>query len=260
MSPDPPAVLERLRSARPRVHCLVGGVSAPLVADGLLAIGARPSVTGTAGEAPALVRTADALLVNLAALGEETARAILPTVAAAREAEVPWVLDPAAVGPTPVRTPLAHNLVGFHPDVIRGNASEVMTLAGEEGGAHGPDSTVGVEDAGDAARRLARTRDTVVSVSGATDLVTDGDREVRCPRGHRWAPLVTGTGCLLGALTAACRAVAPPFEAAQTAVLVLAVAAETAAAGSRGPGTFKAALVDALHLLTPDDLAPEGLR
>ncbi len=247
-------VLSALRARRPLVHCLTGSVSAPLVADGLLALGARPMVTATIGEAPALVRTADALLVNLAALGEETQRAILPTVAAARESVVPWVLDPAVVGPTPVRTPLAHNLTRLRPEIVRGNASEIAVLAGAATTARGPDATVTVESAADRADALARSRETVVSVSGAVDLVTDGVRRVRVGGGHEWLPLVTGTGCLLGAVTAACRAVAPSFAAAAGACRIIAAAAELAAPRAHGPGSFRTALVDALFELQPDDL------
>lgn len=248
------ATLAAMRAQAPVTHCLNGAVSAPLVADGLLAAGARPLLTATIGEAPTLVRGADALLINLAAMSEETASAILPTVAAAREVGIPWVLDPAVVGAAPVRTPLARNLVRLRPMVIRGNASEIRTLAGADGAARGADTTCSSHDVVDEAVALSRDTGSVVVVSGALDVITDGTQVLSTRGGHERLTRVTGTGCLLSALTASFTAVARPLEAALSAVALMAAAAEDAADQSAGPGSFKVGLLDALDRIAPDEL------
>ncbi|XVX20238.1 hydroxyethylthiazole kinase [Actinomycetota bacterium] len=251
LSPGP--VLAAVRERAPLVHCIGAAVTAPLVADGLVAAGARPMMTDSVEEAPTLVTASDALLVNLGQLSAVAAQSIPLTVAAADVHGIPWVLDPAAIGLAPVRTPLARDLLRQGPAVIRGNASEVRALAGAGPGGRGADSTDEVDTALTGARTLAAAGP-VVAVSGPVDVLTDGDRLVQIARGTPLLARVTGTGCLLGGLTAACAAVAPPWEAAVTASLWLALAGEDAAAGDPGPGTFRVRLLDALAAMAPERL------
>lgn len=262
------AIVAAVRGRRPLVHRIGPGVTAPIVANGLLAAGARPLVTDTADEAPALVRAADALVVGTGSLSGDARAGIPPTVAATRDAGVPWVLDPAAIGVAPVRTRLAHDLLRQGPAVVRGNASELLVLGSGGSGGRGADAVHDPEDALEAAREVARRSGAVVAVSGAVDVVTDGDRVVRVEHGSPLLARVTGTGCLLAALVGACLAVAPedPVAATLAATWWLTLAAEDAdPLGSRtpvGPGTFSVRLLDALDRFEPTSLAEltEGNR
>ncbi|WP_342372185.1 hydroxyethylthiazole kinase [Propioniciclava soli] len=255
MPTDLAPVVDAVRAHPPLVHCLMATVSMGIVADGLLAAGARPMMTETRAEAPTMDALADALLINLGTLSTDAMAGIPPTVDVARAAGRPWVLDPTAVGVAPVRARLARELVTRAPAVVRGNASEVVALAGSGAGGRGADAVHGVQDALGAARSLAQTHGCVVAVSGDVDLVTDGDRVVGVRAGHPLLTRVTGTGCLLGGLVAACCAVAPPFEAALAASAWLGAAGERAAAQASGPGSFRAALIDTLDTLTAADVA-----
>lgn len=250
--------LAAVREQRPLVHCLTATVSMQRVADALLAAGARPMMTETALEAPAMVRLADALLVNLGTLSSDGLAGIPPTVAEARALESPWLLDPTAVGPAPARTSLARQLLDERPVIVRGNASEILALAGGPGG-RGADS---VDDAAApevlaAARRLAGRTGGWVAVSGERDLLTDGSATVRVHGGTPLLTRITGAGCALGALTAACAAVTDPGTAAATASAWVALAGQRAAARTGGPGSFAIAWLDELAALTPDDLDRE---
>lgn len=258
------AALTSMRARPPLVQGIVGSVTRGLVADGLLAAGARPMLTETRDEAPALVTIADALLVNLGSLSTDGREGCLPTARVAATAGTPWVLDPTAIGLAPVRTPLAHELLAVGPTAVRGNASEVLSLAGGGPGGRGADSTAGPDEAAEAARALATQHGCVVAVSGAVDLITDGDRVVRVTSGRPVLARVSGTGCLLGALTAATLAgtTGPrsakgvtPFAAVLAATALLTVAADRA--GHLGPGSFRIALLDALDALAPHDVARE---
>lgn len=248
------AVLEAVRARRPLVHCLTAAVSMNLVADALLAAGARPMMTETVDEAPVVVGAADALLANLGTLSTDGMAGIPATVRAAVDRGLPWVLDPAAVGLAPVRTRLARDLLGVGPSVVRGNASEVLVLAGEGAGGSGPDSTDDADAALGAAQAVAARHGCVVAVSGPTDLVVASGGSTRLRGGSPLLTRVTGTGCALGALVAACSAVAEPYPAAETAVAWLAAAAEAAEEQAAGPGSFKIALLDALATLSPAEL------
>ena len=244
-------VLAAVREGRPLVHCLSATVSMAIVADGLLAAGARPMMTETRAEAPVVTTVADALTINLGTLSTDAMEGIPPTVAAAVRDGRPWVLDPTAIGIAPVRTPLARQLLDSRPAVVRGNASEVLALTGAGPGGRGPDSTASSDGTGTAvetaAREVAARTGGAVSVSGEVDLVLDAARCARVARGTALLTRVTGTGCLLGALTAACTAVHPdPFDAAVAAAVWLDVAGELAAERATGPGSFRMHLLDTL--------------
>lgn len=240
------ATVEAVRQEAPLVHCVSAAVSMLTVANGLLAAGARPMMTETAAEGPAMVAVADALLINLGTLSVDATTGV-PAILSSRPAHVPWVLDPAAVGVAPVRTVLALQILRQLPTVVRANASEVMVLAGDQTAAgRGPDAVRSTDDALAAARWLARQYQTVVAVSGALDILTDGEQTLRLANGVSLLTRVTGTGCLLGGLTAACCAVADAWTAAATATTWLGVAAETAAGRASGPATFAVALLDEL--------------
>src|SRR5699024_4048073 len=173
-----------------------------------------------------------------------------PTVAAAVRDGRPWVLDPTAIGIAPVRTPLARELLGSRPTVVRGNASEVLALVAAGRGGRGPDSAASDADGGaveTAAGQVAARTGGTVSVSGEVDLVLDSGRSAREARGTALLTRVTGTGCLLWPLTAACSAVHPvPFGTAEAAGSRLDVAGDRAAARASGPGSFRMQLLDAL--------------
>ncbi len=251
-APDPDLaevapVLAAVRAQAPLVHCLTATVSMALVADGLLAAGARPMMTETAAEAPVLTTVADALSINLGTLSTDGMDGIPATVEVAVREGRPWVLDPTAVGIAPVRTPLARSLLAQRPTVVRGNASELLVLAGSGAGGRGADATDPAEAAADAARAAAGRTGGAVAVSGAVDVVCDARRSRRVDRGAALLTRVTGTGCLLGALTAACTAVCEdPVEAALAATVWLDVAGELAAGRAAGPGSFRTHLLDAL--------------
>src|ERR1035437_1637874 len=181
-----PAVAVGLRAVvdgAPLVHCLTNIVVAGFTANVLLAIGASPAMVENAEESGEFAAVASSVLINLGTLSAERERA-MRAAAAAHASGTPWVLDPVAVGALAHRTAVAKELLGSHPTVVRGNGSEVMSLAGVGGAAgKGVDSAAGSADALDAARWLARSAGCVVAVSGATDFVTDGTEVVAVPGG-----------------------------------------------------------------------------
>lgn len=243
---DPLAIADAVRSRQPLVHCITSTVSMAIVADGLLAAGARPMMTETASEAPVVTTIADALLVNLGTLSTDAAAGIEPTVEACAASDGVWVLDPTAIGIAPVRTPLARRLLQRRPLVVRGNASEVMALAGQSTGGRGADSRATPTEAQLAAAEVVAQTGGAVAVSGARDLVVDAARSTWVDGGTPLLTRVTGTGCLLGALTAACCTMAEPFDAAVAASTWMARAGELAAKRTGRPGSFRTALIDAL--------------
>ncbi|PWJ26450.1 hydroxyethylthiazole kinase [Branchiibius hedensis] len=253
-TPPPGEALSRLRSTRPLTQCITNAVVTNFTANVLLALGATPAMTDVPTEAGPFAAIADGVLINLGTPHAEQRAAAREVPPATRR----WVLDPVAVGSLPVRTALAAELLDQGPAIIRGNPSEILALAGAGTGGRGVDSIDTPDAAAEVAVHLARRSGAVVAVSGPIDLVTDGDEVVRVHGGDALLTLVTGGGCSLGATMAAFLGVAAPLTAAVTASLVHAVASETAARNSHGPGSFTVAFLDALCALDPTELDAEG--
>jgi hydroxyethylthiazole kinase len=248
--------LTALRDRAPMVQCLTNVVVAGWTANVLLAVGAVPAMVDNPHEAGEFAAVAGGVLVNLGTPYDDTARAMHLAVAGAKQSGTPWVLDPVAAGALQWRTGVAQQLLReARPTIVRGNASEILALAGGAGG-RGVESVDSPEAAAEVAMALADHRHSVIAVSGPIDHITDGQRMVRVSNGHPWLTRVTGVGCALGALMAAFAAVVPDaVVAAAAATATLTVAADSAAKQARGPGSFAVALLDELALLEPTELA-----
>jgi hydroxyethylthiazole kinase len=250
-----------LRDSTPLVHCLTNTVVQTITANALLAIGAAPAMVDEPAEAGEFAAIASAVLINVGTVHQRTAEAMRLAARAATEAGTPWVLDPVAVGGLTFRTELAADLVELRPTVVRGNASEVMALAGAGKGGRGVDSTATPEDALEAAGELARRTRGVVAVSGPVDVVTDGERVVRIGGGSPLLTRTTGAGCALGAIVAAYVAAAGELLTGTVAAHAhVALAAEAAAELADGPGTFAVRWLDALDAVDGDVLSRANLR
>lgn len=236
------------RSRSPLVHCMTNDVVQAFTANVLLAVGASPAMVIDIAEAPQFAALADALLINVGTLTEVRRDAMLAAVESASAAGKPWVLDPVAVGALTLRTEFCRALLACGPAAIRGNASEIMALAGESGGGRGVDTTDTAAAALPAARRLAADLATIVAVTGEVDYVTDGARTIAVAGGSPLMTRVVGTGCALSAVVAA--ACALPGDRLQNvagACGLMKRAGGIAAAASAGPGGFVPAFLDALY-------------
>jgi hydroxyethylthiazole kinase len=251
--------LNAIRVTAPLIHNMTNIVVANVTANALLAIGASPAMVENTEEAAELAAIAGALVVNLGTLSPDWAAAMRLATQRARQEGRPWLLDPVAVGALGYRTRLAADLLEHGPAMIRGNASEIVALAGESSGGKGVDSTLGSDAAIDAAKSLARRYHTVVVVSGAVDYVTDGSRLAGIANGHPIMTRVTGMGCTASAICGAYLAVLDdPYVAAIQGMAVMGVAGELAAAASTGPGSFQIAFLDALHGIDAERLSQKA--
>ena len=242
-----------LRAKRPLVQALTNTVSSNFVADVLLSAGASPAMVDNPEEAALFAGVADSVLINLGTPTAAQVESMRLAAAPAQKAGMPWVLDPIAAGGLPWRGQVAAELLKFKPAVVRGNASEIIGLAGLGGGACGVDSSANPEAAVPAAiDLLAHAR--AVSASGPVDHVVSrvngGTVLVKIGGGSALLPWVTATGCALGALVAAYTAVASdPLAGLISAHVHFSVAAEVAEAVASKPGSFAVAFVDALDAI-----------
>lgn len=248
--------LQRIRQERPLVHNITNYVVMHSTANALLALGASPVMAHAAEEVEDMVHLARALVINIGTLSPPWIESMLKAGTAARRLGKPVVLDPVGCGATPFRTATAQRLLKeIRPTIVRGNASEIRALVCSGSGTKGVDSTLASEDSLQDAKALSRVSGCVVSVSGQTDVIVQGETVGWIANGHSVMTRVTGMGCIATAITAAFAAVnSNYFQAAVHAMAIMGIAGEMAAARSQGPGTFPAQFLDALDQMQESDL------
>ncbi len=251
--------LRALRQTKPLIHNITNFVVMNYTANALLACGASPVMAHAENEVEEMVAYAGALVLNIGTLTDFWVSSMLKAGRKATALGKPIILDPVGSGATELRTEAAKSILAWTKvSVVRGNASEILSLAGQSAATKGVDSTDSIEEAAKAAGALARELGTTLAITGPTDLVTDGHRTLIIEGGHALMPYVTGTGCSASALVGAFHAVDPdPVSAAASALAFFGLAGERAGALADGPGSFQIHLLDALFNLTPEELARE---
>ncbi len=238
------------------MHNITNFVVMNTTANALLALGASPVMAHAAEEVEEMAALARALVINIGTLSPPWVESMRKAMRSAAANGRPIVFDPVGAGATRFRTETCRELLEeVPPSIVRGNASEILALAGATAGTKGVDSTETSDAAFDAARTLASHYGCVVTVSGATDLIVSSDHVVRVANGDPMMPRVTGLGCTATVLTGAFAAVNPSrLDAAAHAMAVMGIAGEIAAEQSPGPGTFQVRFLDALYLLQESDI------
>ncbi|HWF58389.1 MAG TPA: hydroxyethylthiazole kinase [Candidatus Dormibacteraeota bacterium] len=251
------ASLQRIREQRPLVHQITNFVVMNETANATLAIGALPVMAHAPEEVAEMASVAGALVLNIGTLTLDWVASMILAGHAANRAGVPVVLDPVGAGATSLRTRSAERILDeLDIAIVRGNAAEVASIAGQSAQIRGVESMGTGQDAAELASMAARKLRCVVAVTGAVDAVSDGTTTLRVANGHPMLATVTGTGCIASALAGCFAAVnhGAPLRAAVEALVALGVAGEDAATQSRGPGSFHVGLYDALYALLPETI------
>ena len=242
--------LQHIRHHKPFCYGLTNYIAANLSANVLLAVGAGPAIGATLDWQTAFGSHANAVWINTACLMSNTPHEVRQAAQAARRAGVPWVLDPVAVGAGAAEyDQVVRGLLEFKPTAIRGNASELIALAGGIGGGKGVETTLDSSEALPFIAEFSRSQGTITAVSGPVDFITDGVRTISVTGGDPRLTQVTGAGCSLGALTAALLSTPLAPVIAVAAAHVLYAEASQRAASARGTGSFAARFLDELSLL-----------
>lgn len=243
-------ILQQLHDQSPLVHCMTNDVVQTFTANVLLALGCSPAMVIEPEEAEQFSAIANSLLINVGTLTADRQQAMKRAIHSANTAEKPWVLDPVAVGALTFRTRFCHEILSLKPAAIRGNASEIMALAGVSLGGRGVDSLNSTNDALPAAQSLAKQANTIVAISGEIDYITDGVRTIAVEGGDILMTRVVGTGCALSAVVAAsCGLSGDRLQHVATACALMKQAGKTATQSCRGTGSFIPEFLDALYQL-----------
>lgn len=248
--------LEQIRKQKPLVHNITNFVVMNYTANALLAMGASPVMAHAINEVEEMVSFAGALVLNIGTLTDDWVDSMLVAGKKAASQGTPIILDPVGSGATGLRTASAKKILSeVGVGVLRGNASEILSLRHADSRTKGVDSIHGVDDAAQAGRTLAAELGTTLAITGPVDLVTDGERTFRISNGHSLMASVTGTGCTATTTIGAFLAVdSDPVSATATALAYFGLAGEVAAESADAPGSFMIKMLDALYTITPEEL------
>lgn len=255
--------VNNVRSNNPMAGSITNSVTINFVANAQLAVGGSAAMVYLPDEGEFLAKAGGATYINVGTLLPVYADTLPLTAKTLHEAQKPWVLDPVAVGIGSLRTSILEQFKEYRPQIIRGNASEIIALAGLwglDGGnqvsnVRGVDSTDEVDSAKSAAIALADWTGGAVAVSGETDLVTDGRIIAYSHGGSHFMEKITGAGCSLGGVAAVYATAATPFIAALTATAVYNLAGKRAEEKVKAPGSFQMQFIDELYIASAEDIA-----
>lgn len=259
--------LDNVRSQVPLVHCITNYVTVNDCANALLACGGSPIMSDEPEDVADITSICGGLVLNIGTLNKRSIEGMHVAGARAGELGHAIVLDPVGAGASALRTKTAADLIDTLPiTVVRGNMSEVKTIAGTAATTRGvdvnPDDAVTKDNLAVSAafaRELASKLGCVVAITGAIDIVASADRTVAIRNGVATMGKITGTGCMLTCVVAA-YAVANPddvFGATVAAIAGHGLAGEVAAARmtpADGNGSFRTYLLDAICNMTAEQL------
>ena len=258
-------IASKVRERTPLVHNITNYVTVNDVANAELAIGGSALMADDIAEVANMVGIASATNINIGTLNERTIASMMEAGRVANATGTPLIFDPVGAGASKLRneTTLAF-LEAVKPTIIRGNLSEISFVAGLEVATKGVD--VAEEDAGNdpiaVATKVARSLDCIVAITGAVDVITDGDTVVKISNGSPLMSKITGTGCMCdGLIGCFVGALDDPADkdavlaATAGAILSMGLAGEIAVAelemaqGRVGTGSLHFDIIDQLSLM-----------
>jgi hydroxyethylthiazole kinase len=243
--------IKKIRDEKPLIQNITNFVVMNNTANALLALGASPVMAHAIEELDDMVKIARALVINIGTLDNHWTSSIYEALNAAEKYQTPVVLDPVGAGATKLRTKTVQHIIDRKvPDIICGNGSEIISMAGIDFQTKGVDSIDSSDDAIEAGEELAQKFDSNVIITGKIDHVISktGKREVH--NGVKMMGRITGLGCTASALAGAFLSVSDnSFEAALGSITSLNIAGELAAARAEGPGSLQMHILDALYNL-----------
>lgn len=258
-------VLENVRKKCPLIHNITNYVTANDCANVVLACGASPIMADEKDEVADITAICAGLNINMGTISKPKIESMWIAGKKANELHHPIVLDPVGVGISKLRRDTAMQfLQEIQFTVIRGNVSEIKKLAlgiGTEKGVDAADCITeeNMDEIVAFAKVFAKETGAIVVLTGAVDIVADGQKAYCIRNGHPMMSSITGTGCQLSAMIAAYISANPEnlFIAVVAAVSAMGYAGEIAYARLSeldGNATYRTYIIDAIYNMTTEML------
>jgi len=241
-------LLQKIRNTNPLIHHITNWVSIADCANIVRLTGGLPIMAHAKEEVADMVKLSNALVLNIGTLTTELVESMKIAAQAANVKGIPVVLDAVGVGATPFRDIKAFELLDeCHIDIIKGNASEIGKLAGEDVVTKGVEAVDVQLDLVKVARKLAKERDAAVVITAPEDIIAWQEYVYVVKNGHPLMGLIVGTGCMAASVLGCFCAVEKDYgKACAAGLAVYEIAAEKAAKETFTPFAFKQKFFDEL--------------
>ncbi|HGR4599005.1 TPA: thiamine phosphate synthase [Streptococcus pneumoniae] len=188
------------------IHCITNEISCEMLANGILALGCKPVMADDSREVLDFTKQSQALFINLGHLSAEKEKAIRMAASYANQSSLPMVVDAVGVTTSSIRKSLVKDLLDYRPTVLKGNMSEIRSLVGLKHHGVGVDASAKDQETEDLLQVLKDWCQTYPGMSflvtGPKDLVVSKNQVAVLGNGCTELDWITGTGDLVGALTA----------------------------------------------------------
>lgn len=259
--------MENVRANTPLVHNITNYVTVNDCANILLACGASPIMSDDINDVEDITSICSGLNINIGTLNGNTIPSMFAAGKKANQLSHPVLLDPVGAGASDLRTKTSLELLNqVQFTAIRGNISEIKVLASGSGNTRGVDADISdtvtkdnIKSIIEFAKEFARKTNSIIVITGATDIITDGEKAVCVYNGDASMSKITGTGCQLSAMMTAYICANPEnvFDACCTAVIAMGVCGEIAKkrmTADDGNSSYRNYIIDAIYNLDSDKL------
>ena len=248
-------IFDRLMEEKHTIHSIVSPLIANDAANVLLSLNQAPFMAEYYREAYEITKNSDALLVNLGTLNETKLMGIKQALKSAKDNDTPIILDPVGASATKIRLDTSLYYLSKYPiNILKGNYSELYSIYHKELTTRGVDSSnINKDELIKISRKLSTMYNTIVLATGKEDIISYKDETLLLKNGSTYLTKVTGTGCMLGAIIAACSSFQMSIESVALAVSIMNIAGEEADK-SRGMASFKISLLDEISLISKEKI------
>ena len=259
--------LENVRKTVPLVHNITNYVTVNDVANMLLACGGSPIMSDEPLDVEDITSICGGLNINIGTLNQRSMEGMFLAGRKSQELGHVLLLDPVGAGASALRTNTAVKLMEeLKFDVIRGNISEIKTLAKGSGTTKGVDADAEdavteetLEQAVSFVKRFSKEAGCIIVVTGAIDLVSDGNRCFVIRNGRPEMGKITGTGCQLSGMMTAFLVAnqEQKLEAAAAAVCAMGLAGEIGwnhMQEGEGNSSYRNHIIDAIYNMDGETL------
>jgi hydroxyethylthiazole kinase len=254
-------LLKKVRTQKPVVHHLTNWVTIYDCANIVKVFGASPVMAHAKEEVEDMAKIASALVLNIGTLTLEFIESMKIAAKSANAKGIPVILDVCGAGATRMRDDKCFELLdNVKINIIKGNASEIARIAGENIHTKGVDSTNVDKDLIELAKNLVNKRNCIVVITGKEDIVADINNQYIVKNGHEMMEHIVGTGCMATSVIGTFAAIESDLaKASAVALSCFGIAAELAAKDSLGAGSFKEKLFDAVYNLNEEQVKKQRI-
>lgn len=259
-------IRQSIKLKKPLIHCITNPISINDCANMVLSVGAKPIMAEHHLEVSEITSVSKSLGLNLGNITDNRMKSILISGKIAYEKKIPQVIDLVGVGCSKLRLEYAKKFIAeCHPNVIKGNMSEIKAICGIKSNSKGIDvgscdivTERNCDESIEMLKALSLQTGAVVATTGVVDIITDGTNTYLITNGCEMLSMITGTGCMITSLIASYISCGNIFEGTVLAIALMGICGELSQ-HVKGTGSFRTELIDNMFSIS-DDIIIKKIR